>query len=94
MYADDTQIYIESNQEWKPVLHILATGCIQKLQLNENKTDLVMITPSQQAGKIVIESVQVGNCDIKPTSCAHNFGVTLDQHMTIKHHISSLSKSC
>ena len=44
-------------ENWKPVLLILANGCENKLQLNEDKTELAMITPSQQAGKVYIKLV-------------------------------------
>ena len=60
------------------------------MQVKEDKTELVMVTPSQQAGKGDIESVQVGGCDIKPTSSALNRRATSDQHMTLQPHISSL----
>ena len=105
MYADDTKIDIEFDVS---ALSATATksrleACVldisswlheNKLQLNEDKTELVMITPSQQAGKVDIESVQVGGCDIKPASFACNLGATFDQHMTLKPHKCSYVKSC
>ena len=93
MYVDDTQIYIEFD-----LSPLSATGaksrleaciadiskwmCENKLQLNEDKTELVVITPSRQARKVDIESVQEESCDIKSASSARNLVATFDQRMT------------
>ena len=71
------------NQDWNPVLWILPSGCA-RTHCSLMRARLVMITPSQQAGKVHIELVQVGGCDIKPTSSARNLGATFDQHTTLK----------
>ena len=68
MYADNTQIYIEF--DLSPLSAATAKSRLEacvvdiskwmsenKLQLNEDKTELVVITPSRQAGKVDIESV-------------------------------------
>ena len=83
VYADDTIIYIEfdltpdltplsaKSRLEASVVDISKWMHENKLQLNEDKTELVTITPYQQEGKVDIESVQVGGCDIKPaiSSC-------------------------
>jgi exonuclease III len=105
MYADDTQIYIEfdlspySAAEAKSKLEacvadIRAWMSENKLQLNDGKTELVVITPSRQSKKVNIESVHIGCSDITPSKCARNLGATFDQHMTLHPHMSSLVKSC
>ena len=63
MYADDSQIYIEF--DLSPLSATAAKSRVEacdvdiskwmhenKMQLNEDKTELFMITPSQQAGKV------------------------------------------
>jgi hypothetical protein len=105
MYADDTQIYIEfvltphSLDVAKSKLEV----CVEdiriwmrnnKLQLNEDKTEFIVITPSRQSDKVQLDSVNVGDCDIQPSKTAKNLGATFDEHMTLKPHISALVKSC
>ena len=105
MYADDTQIYIEfdltthSADEAKKKMEACVADISKwmrenKLQLNEDKTELIVITPSRQSKKVSVDSVTVGNCEIKPADSAHNLGATFDHHMTLKPHVSSLVKSC
>ena len=52
-----------------------------------------MKTAFWQVAKVDIESVKVGNCDIKPTSSAGILGATFKQHITLRPHISFLAKS-
>jgi exonuclease III len=105
MYADDTQVYIEfdltpaSAEEAQSKLECCVADISKwmkdnKLQLNEEKTELVVITPSRQSKKVHFESVKVGNCDICPANSARNLGATFDSHMTLQPHVSSLVKSC
>ena len=105
MYADDTQIYIEfdltsfSAAEAKSKLEACVSDIHawmrqNKLQLNDDKTELVVITPSRQSGKVQIESVKVGNSDVLPCESARNLGATFDKNMTLQPHVSSLVRSC
>ena len=78
------------NQDEKPVLWLLVNGCVRtNCSLMREWQNL-----SWQEGEVAIESVQVGGCDTKPTSSAHNLGATFDKYMTLKPLISSLVKSC
>ena len=105
MYADDTQIYLSfdltplSAEEAKSKLE----NCIadiriwmrtNKLQLNEDKTELLVISPLRQSNKVKLDSIQVGDCPIQVSDVARNLGVVFDKHMTLKPQISSLVKSC
>ena len=105
MYADDTQLYVEfdltpdSAEEAKIkmescVADISKWMCENKLQLNEDKTELLVITPSRQSNKASIQSLKIGSCDITPAVTARNLGATFDTHMTLKPHITSLVKTC
>ena len=68
IYADDNQIYIEF--DLSPLSPTTAKSRLEtcgvdinkwmfknKLQLNKDKSELVVMTPSQQAGRVDIESV-------------------------------------
>ena len=65
-----------------------------KLQLNEDKTEFIVITPSRQSTKVSVQSVKIGGCDIAPSITARNLGATFDDHMTLKPHIAAIVKSC
>ena len=99
MYAGDTQLYIEFDLRALPaetakmkiescVTYISVRMCQNKLKLKEDKTELLVITPSRQADKVNIESVKVGNCDINPSHAAHTLGAIFDDHMTMQPHVS------
>ena len=60
-----------------------------KLQLNGEKTELLMITPSQQPNKVDVKSVRVCECNVIPSSKVHNHEATFDEHMNHEPHVSS-----
>ena len=105
MYADDTQIYVEFdlNKESYDTAKAKLEACIadirvwmrnNKLKLNDDKTEFVVITPSRQCGKVTIDSIHVGGCQVQPAISARNLGATFDHRMTLHPHVSSLVKSC
>ena len=105
MYADDTQIYIEFDltPHSFDVARSKLEACIDdiriwmrnnKLQLNQDKTEFLILTPTRHCDKIEKDSIHVGTCDILPASTAKNLGATFDEHMTLRPHISALVKSC
>ena len=105
MYADDSQIYInfDLNQVAADEAKCKLESCLadirtwmkeNKLQLNESKTELLIITLSRQSYKIDVKSVKVGNCEVEPANKARNLGATFDSHMTLKPHVSAIVKSC
>lgn len=105
MYADDTQIYIEfdlTTQSSEAALSKLES-CINdiriwmrenKLKLNEDKTEFVVILPTKQSHKVQVQSISIGDCDIEPSKSARNLGATFDSHMNLVPHVSSLVRSC
>ena len=68
--------------------------CENKLQLNDDKTELIVITPSRQSKKVIIDCVQVGDSRVAPSMSARNLGAVFDQNMTLKPHISGIVRSC
>ena len=105
MYADDTQLYIEfdlcphSAEAAKGKMEACVADIKKwmrdnKLQLNEDKTELIVITPSRQSAKVALDSIKVGTSEIAPAKSARNLGATFDEHMTLKPHVSALVKSC
>ena len=59
-----------------------------KLKINDDKTEFLVIGSRQQLLKIYHCSVRVGTIDIKPVKVARNLGVWFDSHLTMSTHIS------
>ncbi len=64
-----------------------------KLKLNGNKTELLVINARNRLGP-AIEHIKVSNSRIMPSTSARNIGVTLDQHMSMEKHITNICKNC
>ena len=55
--------------------------CSDKLLLNTGKTEFIIIRTRQQLGKVKIDHIRVGDCDIKPATSARNLGTWFDETM-------------
>ena len=102
-YADDTQLYLPF--QWNKQDEAIARmeSCLEdirvwmkqnKLKLNEDKSELLILHPARQAHKVTIDSVQIGDCTVQAAQVAKNLGATFDAAMTMNDHITSLVKSC
>ena len=64
------------------------------LQLNTNKTKILVVMPPSQSRKILIHGTFInGNC-VRFVPSAKNLGVILDDELTFKHQIQKVMKSC
>lgn len=102
IYADDTQLYIS----FKPSvvdneIHALANiqECIvdiklwmlkNKLKLNDEKTEFMVIGYRTQTAKVSVDSIAIGQSVIKAKKDLRNLGVTFDSQMTMDSHISKV----
>jgi hypothetical protein len=102
-YADDTQLYFAFNPSEQKEAVAKVEACVDdikrwmtdnKLQLNEDKSELVIISPVRQANKVNIDSIKVGECVVKAAPTAKNLGATFDATMTQSKHVTELVKSC
>ena len=106
LYADDTQLYVpfilNSHSDQQSALAQIE-DCIQdirlwmtenKLKLNEDKTEFLLITPSRQTHKCNIEKITIGNSDIYPSAAARNLGVMFDDRMNMNAQVNAVVKSC
>ena len=99
-YADDSQLYLSFcpnasvNQD---VALARMESCFddirnwmlnEKLKLNDDKTEFLIIGTSQQLAKVTISSLCVGNSAITPTSSARNLGSWFDAKLTMATHIT------
>jgi len=105
LYADDTQLYLPfsltEEDSMRAVLQM--EDCIEdirkwmtcnKLKLNEDKTEVLVILPSRQSHKSTIDSLSIGGHDVQPSQCVRNLGILFDSSMLMKDQVSSVVKSC
>ena len=62
-----------------------------KLMLNDDKTEFLVIGTSKQLSKVSVGSIRVGNVDVIPVHWAKNLGSWFDSHMNMATHIT---KTC
>ena len=89
IYADDTQLYCSFDPRmpgaWQVAMEKLEL-CItdvQKLKLNENKTEVIVLGTPQNLKKLPQISLHIGDARIDPTDSVRNLGIMFDSHMTI-----------
>ncbi len=64
-----------------------------KLKLNENKTEFIVLGTSQNLKKLPKISLHMGDTSIDPTDSVRNLGIKFDSHMTMSKQVSSLCQS-
>ena len=105
VYADDTQLYIS----FKPRNQATAENALQrlsacisdikvwmnmnKLKLNDDKTEVLVIGRKKQIEKVSITSLRIGSSDINITKSARNIGVIQDSNLSMDLQISSICRS-
>ena len=103
-FADDTQLYLpfDPNNPTNQAMALEAMErCISdlrkcmyvdKLKINDDKTEFLFIGSRQQLLKIHHCSVRVGTIDIKPVKLARNLGDWFDSHFSMSP--THISMSC
>lgn len=104
-YADDTQLYVSFSpkEECDKLVAVTAMErCIEdirkwmsedKLLLNADKTDFLLIGTKQQLAKVNLSHISVGASEVAPQSAARNLGVWFDSNLSMSTHISKTSSS-
>ena len=102
-YADDTQLYVsfspndETGQDeavaavQRCVDDIRLWMTADKLLLNDDKTEFVVIGTKQQLAKVQLNNITIGQFEITPTSSVRNLGVWFDSTLSMNSHIN---KTC
>ena len=102
-YADDTQLYFsfcpsDSTEELdalasmeRCIADVRAWMTEDKLMLNDDKTEFLIIGSRRQLSKVSISSIRVCEADISPTPVAQNLGSWFDSCMNMDTHIT---KTC
>ena len=104
-FADDSQLYIS----FKPATVIEQSAAIKavqdcitdirkwmladKLKLNDNKTEFIIIGTRQQLAKVSVDSLCIGDEIIKPSSVVKNLGSWFDTQLKMDIHINKCCKA-
>ena len=102
-YADDHQIYLSfkpvNQKSQEEALHAIQ-NCVNdvrkwmlvnKLKINDSKTEFLIIGSKHQLNKITIDSIKIGDSEIKPVTSVKNLGVLIDNNLSMENHIT---KTC
>ena len=66
-----------------------------KLQLNPNKTEMILITSKHNQKSLSVPfSVDLNETSIPLSSTVRNLGVTLDQNLSFQQHVSHTCQIC
>ena len=106
LYADDTQIYITfrtSDNISEEIAIKLVQSCIaaikvwmliNKLQLNDGKTEFLLIASPYFRKTITTTHINIENDHVPSSTSARNLGIVFDQHMNFEEHIYNIRRSC
>jgi len=103
-YADDTQIYLSfSTDDCEGALDHLSdvlekVRCwflSNRLSLNPDKTEFIIIGSKQQKAKLANASVEIkiGDVYVQPLESVRNLGVMFDGELNMKNHVSKICQS-
>jgi hypothetical protein len=101
-YADDNQLYLSFSQSdtshsidimENAVLDIKSWMTQNKLKLNDEKTEVLLIRSKFSRLPRPIDEIFIGSSIIELAESARNIGVIFDQHFTFKKHISTTCRS-
>ena len=103
-YADDTQLYVAFKPDPEHAANAVAAmeACINdirkwmladRLKINDDKTEFLVIGTRQQLEKVNIDSINVGTVEVSSSSEVKNLGCWLDNQLKLNSHINRLCKS-
>ena len=64
-----------------------------KLKLNDDKTEFMLIGTKQQLSKVNIDCLTVGSIDVAPVTVARNLGTWFDSNLNLQGQIHNTCKS-
>ena len=95
-YASDIQLYVAFKTDCKTTIEQGVRDThnwmvINKLKINQDKTEVVLIS-SRYRLRPPLDSLQIGNVTVVPSSSARNLGVIFDKCFNFEEHIKSILK--
>ena len=104
LYADDTQLYISfsplSNEDTNLAMMRLQACFVtvhtwmiaNKLKLNANKTDAILICSPRIKNDIDMPRIELGNTTVPTSTLAKNISVFFDDALTMKNHVQHMDR--
>ena len=101
-YADDTQIYIAFNPGETDITIERLELCINKirawmiaskLKLNDDKSELILISSPHNKKKFDKLSITIGTEVVNSSNCVRNLGFMMDSVLNMEDHITSVCRS-
>ena len=102
-YADDAQQYITFQlSEMASAIYKTET-CVSdirqwmqnnKLKLNDEKTELLLITSPRLRPKMPLSSLQIGEVEVHSSNSATNLGCVYDNIMSMEQHVAKICTAC
>ena len=104
-YADDTQLYVSfraDSRASKEKAILTVEKCIDsikqwmltnKLKLNDEKTEILLIGTRQQLEKVDFNSIRVGSTTVNCTGTAKNLGCWFDAKLDFNTHVTKCCKA-
>ena len=105
-YADDTQLYLSfkpgctaAEEESMAAMEncilnvICAWMIMDKMKINDIKTEFLIIGTKQQLNKVNIKTLSVCDSAVAPAALARNLGVLFDENITLLPHINNTCKN-
>ena len=104
-YADDDELYVAFRMDKTSacksmrrmedcVSDIKDWMCHNKLKLNDDKTDMLVITSPRLQSRVPISSMTIGEIEVPASPIARNLGTTFDCVMNMEKHINNICSSC
>lgn len=105
MYADDTQLYLSfdlKNSCDEITARSRIESCIKdikvwmtvnKLKLNDDKTEFLIISSKYHKSKPTTNSLQIASSNIHASCNARNLGIVFDNTLSMEDHIKNMCKS-
>jgi hypothetical protein len=105
LFADNTQVMLHCLSADIPQMMSKLNDCFvdvsrwctsKRLQLNDNKTELLLFGTATSLTKIPVGSdvMQAGSSDIKSADVVRDLGMMLDAQLTMHDHISRTAQAC
>ena len=73
--------------------HLRTWMLTDKLKLNDDKTEFMLIGTKQQLSKVNIDCLTVGSIDVAPVTVARNLGTWVDSNVNLQEQIHKTCKS-
>ena len=61
-----------------------------KLMLNDDKTEFLIIGTERQLSKASVDKITIGQAEVSPASSVRNLGTWFDSHLDMSTHVSRL----